>query len=254
VDNFYYILVPDDFLPAIRHCMHMLLVSRTNTLSSSPPLAPRGIGKTYRSVQQVIFKSRSAYFGTISELRKINSRVRWLMYQIGSCCKLRKMLKARQVVIFSISINMSDTKSITEIAWTMFDTKYQRVLDQHYITSNAENESIETDMKDAIGRKSPVMVSTQQALKILERDITWAANRDKSVALLAHDIPRCLLALKHHGWSRLWTNPDGSVETDMFCLREMYEVMSQKLGHRASLAEIFNYLELPTYSLGDTCK
>ncbi|KAG2184136.1 hypothetical protein INT44_009151 [Umbelopsis vinacea] len=147
---------------------------------------------------------------------------------------------------------MSNTKSITEIAWTMFDTKHQRVLDQHYITSNATSESVSNDSEDAIRPKSYVMVSTEQALKILEKDITWAANRDKSVALLAHDLPRCLLALKHHGWSRLWSKADGSVETDMFCLREMYEVGSQKLGHRASLAEIFNYVELPTCSIGDT--
>ncbi|KAH8555061.1 hypothetical protein BGW37DRAFT_221515 [Umbelopsis sp. PMI_123] len=232
----------------------MLLVSRTNQPLPSPPLPPRGIGKIYRNVQQVTFRSRAAYFGTISDLRRINSTARWLMYQLGHCFKLRKILRAQKVVIFSVAINVSNTKSITEIAWTMFDTKYQRVLDQHYIISDADEETSETASNDMIGRRTPIIISTEQALKELEKDIIWATNRDKIVALLAYDLRKCLLALKHHGWTRSWAKPNGADETDMFCLREMYEVMSKKLGHRAFPAEIFDYVKLSPNSLGDTGK
>lgn len=217
------------------------MVSRCKEKSSPTPSNPRSGGQRYRNVRQISFKNRAAYFGTISDLRAINSRARWLVQQISNCQIMRVRLTNQKVVVLSMAIQMSsDSKSISHIAWTMFDARQQRVLDQNYITSpNTVNTS------GVIDPSTPMNISVEQALQVLDQDITWALNRDNKVVLLAYDISKCILILKHQGCTQRWTTPTENIH--MFSLKDMYEVMTHKLGQRATLPEIVNHLQLPPW-------
>lgn len=229
----------------------MLIISRVKEGLPPAPSAPRSGGNSYRNVRQVSFKNRGSYFGTISDLRTINSRVRWLIQQIVNYRNIRKRLAKQDAVILSLAINISETKEMKSIAWTMFDTRQQRVLDQHYVT---DHNAGEPEPNNIINDKAPIYTSTKEALNILEKDVAWAVNRDKTLILLAYDIPKCLLILKHQGWSRPWTTTNPEDSTEMLSVREMYEVAFHDLGRRVPLADILQQLQLPSHQLGDTGK
>jgi len=224
-----------------------LIVSRGDGKNKSAPVpaTPRTGGQRYRNVQQIHFRSRAAYFGTISDLRAINSTARWLMQQISNCQLIRLKLSSKTMVALSLAVRLSEKKEMTHIAWTMFDTSRQRVLDQHYVIDRNAGESNGNE-------GTAISISVERALKVLEQDVSWAMNRDKKLVLLAYDVPKCLLALKHHGWTRPWSAPDSVDSIVMFGLRDIYEVMSCNLGHRAPLSEIVHCLQLPPYQ-PDVC-
>ncbi|KAG2176494.1 hypothetical protein INT43_005734 [Umbelopsis isabellina] len=241
-DNYSYILLPEDFVPAVRQCVHSLMISRTNG-EAPPPAGPLSQGKRYLYIRKVLFKNRASYFNTISELRIYNGRVRWLDQQVTSCQFIRKSVILKNIVIFSIHVK-SEEKEIREIAWTMYDMRRQRVLDQHYIVDGSK---VATEVGNG-----PIHMDINQIMDILGKDLDWADKRDKKLAVVAYDTGKTMLTLKHHGWTRSWQQDSSTRPIQMFSVKELYEVFFNQLGYRAPLEEILQSLDLPPQLLEDT--
>ncbi|ORX44786.1 hypothetical protein DM01DRAFT_1178851 [Hesseltinella vesiculosa] len=116
-----------------------------------------------------------------------------------------RLLAARQYVFISLDIEAyeADHSILLEIGWSMYDSRLDRYMDQHYMIDqyrHLANGKYVSDERLHFQFGTSVWSSLKQALEELYKDMAWATQRDGSFVLVGHGLDSDLRYLGKAGF------------------------------------------------------
>ncbi|KAI7869177.1 hypothetical protein BDF14DRAFT_1880347 [Spinellus fusiger] len=135
-------------------------------------------------------KDYTALLNTLKKTNKANVRSQHGRHELDLAIRL---VQQKQYVFISLDIEAyeKDHSILLEIGWSMYDSKNDMFLDQHYMINDYRhltNGTYVDDQKLKFQFGSSVWCGLKQAFEELRKDIDWAIERDGGFALIGHGL------------------------------------------------------------------
>ncbi|KAI8097669.1 uncharacterized protein BX664DRAFT_293328 [Halteromyces radiatus] len=154
----------------------------------------------YESTERIM-TDRTMYQKLAKQVTQANKRQRkWMEAKMG-WQQAKRLLREKQYVFVSLDIEAyeADHSILLEIGWTLYDSRHNKYLDQHYMMlpyRHLTNGKYVDDQRLSFAFGTSIWCTLQQALDELYKDLAWATERDGGFVLVGHGLNSDLLYLK----------------------------------------------------------
>ncbi|KAH8553078.1 hypothetical protein BGW37DRAFT_411909, partial [Umbelopsis sp. PMI_123] len=129
----------------------------------------------------------------VQKIKKLNKAKERLQEAIAMWQLAADLIKAKRYVFISFDIEVyeMDHNILLELGWSMFDSRFNRYMDQHYINSSYRhlgNSRFVDDQKLKFMFGVSVWASIDQALTEFRKDLDWCIRRDGGYVLVGHGL------------------------------------------------------------------
>ncbi|CAO3593157.1 unnamed protein product [Absidia cylindrospora] len=164
-------------------------------------------------VQVVTIDDKARYMKMSKQVAAANKRQRKLEDAQEDWRRTSDLLQDRQYVFISLDIEAFeiDHSILLEIGWTLYDSRHDTYMDQHYMIDtyrHLRNGKYVDDQRMNFGFGTSVWCTLPQALDELHKDLDWATCRDGGFVLVGHGLNSDLMYLKQCQF--LWPTTDNS--------------------------------------------
>jgi hypothetical protein len=130
----------------------------------------------------------------------------------------KRLIADKRYVLFSIDIEAYelDHLILLEVGWSLYDSRTEKLMDQHYLVDNYRhltNGKFVEDCKMKFMFGTSVWCSLQQILIELRKDLDWAVKRDGGFVLVGHGLDSDITYLRKQGF--MWPAPFGGETLDI---------------------------------------
>lgn len=145
---------------------------------------------------------RNAFQRVFKKAKKANARATKLREAHDAWRYAAELARSPgEYVLCSIDIEAweQDHSILLEIGWTLYDTRTDRYMDQHYLISSyrhLSNGRYVDDQKLRFGFGTSVWCTLPQALAELKKDLDWCVMRDGGFVLVGHGLDSDLKYLR----------------------------------------------------------
>ncbi|KAI8356614.1 hypothetical protein EDC96DRAFT_515579 [Choanephora cucurbitarum] len=158
----------------------------------------------------------------------------------------REMLRAGDAVFVSLDIEAYelDHSILLEIGWSLYDSRTNRFLDQHYINDqyrHLKNGRFVDDQKEKFNFGTSVWCSLKRALDELRKDLDWATKRDGGFVLVGHGLDSDIKYLLQQGF--LWPDKYGG-ETEEVRHSACQTILNTDTIYSAHISDVSNPVSL----------
>lgn len=184
------------------HICEQLYEHLTNSIPQvEPPNLQDLKPEPYEIIESFEAKDMSMLSKYLQKAKKKNKQVERLRLAKREANYAHSLLQQKQYVFVSIDIEAyeKDHSILLEIGWSMYDSKTNKFLDQHYINEayvHLRNGQFVDDERDHFIFGTSVRCSLKQALVELKKDLDWAKERDGGFVLVGHGLDNDLAYLR----------------------------------------------------------
>ncbi|KAJ2964112.1 hypothetical protein NQZ79_g942 [Umbelopsis isabellina] len=197
-----------------------------------------------------------------TQLKKRNKAAQRLNLAISNWKSAIELVKAKNYVFISFDIETyeMDHKIILELGWSMYDSKKNKFLDQHYINSayrSLSNGRFVDDQKLRFLFGVSIWATLDQMLREFRKDLDWCIKRDGGYILVGHGIDSDIKFLRKQNfrWPSLTQpGPDTlDVKESAFVAildtETIYGAHCKELGNTASLGRALDNIKIDSWCL-----
>ncbi|KAL0094592.1 hypothetical protein F4703DRAFT_1025692 [Phycomyces blakesleeanus] len=153
-------------------------------------------------------------------VKKINKRNERMKQAEEELKMSKELIEKKKNVFCSIDIEAweRDQSLLLEIGWSMYDSKTDLYMDQHYLINtykHLKNGNFVEDNKLRFQFGTSVWSTLPQALNELKKDLDWAVERDGEVILIGHGFESDLKYLSKHKFRWPGTRPGENDSEDV---------------------------------------
>ncbi|KAI8393669.1 uncharacterized protein BYT42DRAFT_488932 [Radiomyces spectabilis] len=170
----------------------------------------------YKDIQPSPVGDKNMYSRLLQKVKKRNKTAETLRKAVEEWQTAKNLVQAKQHVFISIDIEAYeiDHSILLEIGWSMYDSKNDKYLDQHYLNNayrHLNNGKYVDDMKLRFMFGTSVWCNFKQALAELRKDLDWAVARDGGFVLVGHGLDSDLKYLRKQNF--MWPGRPGQPDT-----------------------------------------
>jgi hypothetical protein len=154
----------------------------------------------------------------LQKAKKKNKAEQKLVMATGEVQLGKRLIADKRYVLFSIDIEAYelDHSILLELGWSLYDSRTEKLMDQHYLVDNYRhltNGKFVEDCKMKFMFGTSVWCSLQQILIELRKDLDWAVKRDGGFVLVGHGLDSDITYLRKQGF--MWPAPFGGETLDI---------------------------------------
>lgn len=158
----------------------------------------------------------SKYKSKAKKLNKQRERIEKAHQEVQLAKRLVISEKNYMFIAIDIEAYERDHSIILELGWSIFDSRKNRFMDQHYLIdsyAHLNNGTFVEDQKLKFSFGTSVWCSLAQALKELRKDLDWAVERDGGFVLVGHGLSSDLKYLSKQKF--MWPAVNGGEVLDV---------------------------------------
>ncbi|CAO3629504.1 unnamed protein product [Cunninghamella echinulata] len=162
---------------------------------NQPPFIPEHLYQITNQfdIKVWIMYNKISYNKLVRKVKSANKRLNKILKAQQDYQRAKDYVKEKKYVFVSIDIEAYelDHSILLEIGWTLYDSRYDRLQDQHYMMDPykhltngryVENQKLQFQFGDSI------WCSLNQAFQELYKDLAWATKRDGGFILVGHGL------------------------------------------------------------------
>ena len=159
----------------------------------SAPEQPIALCPEYIDVQEFRVDSKNAFSRLQTKVKKANKAAEKLQRAKDDWQQANQLVQSKQYVFIAIDIEAweQDHSILLEIGWSLYDSKTDQYMDQHYLINtyrHLTNGRYVSDQKLRFAFGTSVWCSLDQALKELRKDLDWCVQCDGGFVLVGHGL------------------------------------------------------------------
>ncbi|GAB5589801.1 hypothetical protein Unana1_04701 [Umbelopsis nana] len=174
-------------------------------------------GQTFHDIKPCKIQSAQHFSKAVQRIKKKNKSKQRLKDAIDNWKGAIDLVKAKRHVFvsFDIEVYELDHKILLELGWSMYDSRSDKFMDQHYINNtyrHLSNGRFVDDQKLKFMFGVSVWASTDQALNEFRKDLEWCVRRDGGFILVGHGLESDIkfLAMQKFQWPTAANGGKGS--------------------------------------------
>ncbi|KAI9249189.1 hypothetical protein BDA99DRAFT_445723 [Phascolomyces articulosus] len=171
------------------------------------PEQPVALCPEYIEAQEFQVNSRNAFSRLLTKVKKANKSADKLQRAKDDLRQAGELVRSKRYVFCAIDIEAyeQDHSILLEIGWSLYDSKTDQYMDQHYLVNtyrHLTNGRYVSDEKLRFAFGTSVWCSLDQALKELRKDLDWCVQCDGGFVLVGHGLDSDLRYLQKakFGW------------------------------------------------------
>ncbi|KAL0082945.1 hypothetical protein J3Q64DRAFT_1642157 [Phycomyces blakesleeanus] len=173
--------------------LQQMLALVTNRRGLPDPVMPSFQRQNYIELSPCNIDNPQAYKKMEKEVAKMNKGRDRLRVAKEELKLAHALIEAKQYVFVSLDIEAyeEDHSILLEIGWSIYDSKTDLYMDQHYINSSYRhlvNGKYVDNQKLRFQFGTSVWCTLKQALEELRKDLDWAVERDGGFVLVGHGL------------------------------------------------------------------
>ncbi|KAI9484336.1 hypothetical protein BDB00DRAFT_775123 [Zychaea mexicana] len=225
------------------------------------PQQPTPFCSQYIDAQEFQVNSKNAFSRLQQKVKKANKAADKLQRAKDDLRRAAELVQGKHYVFCAIDIEAweQDHSILLEIGWSLYDSKSDRYMDQHYLINSyrhLENGRYVSDQKMQFAFGTSVWCSLDQALKELKKDLDWCVQRDGGFVLVGHGLDSDLRYLRKAKF--LWPGSNGRGDTldvnqsalvTICNTDEMYAASISNLHNPPSLGSTLGILGIDCWNL-----
>ncbi|KAF7730555.1 hypothetical protein EC973_001936 [Apophysomyces ossiformis] len=240
-DGVWFTLITPSACSRLRQILSEYLISKVGATVPVPiePLNPR----TYTDIKFAAMTDRNVYQRWLRNVSKANKGRERMQEAKNMWKQAKSFIEDKQYVLFSIDIEAweQDHSVLLEIGWSMYDTRNDQYMDQHYLVDtyrHLQNGKYVDDHKLRFQFGTSVWCTLKQALEEFKKDLDWATQRDSGFVLVGHGLDSDLKYLQQHKF--LW--PGHAGEEDILDVNKsaLVAILNTDTIYAASISNLHN--------------
>ncbi|KAI8887975.1 hypothetical protein K501DRAFT_211100 [Backusella circina FSU 941] len=154
----------------------------------------------------------------LQKAKKKNKALQKLVVAAQEVELAKKIIADKKYVLVSIDIEAYevDHSILLEVGWSLYDSRTEKFMDQHYLVDNYRhltNGKFVEDCKMKFMFGTSVWCSLQQVLIELRKDLDWTVERDGGFVLVGHGLDSDITYLRKQKF--MWPAPYGEETLDI---------------------------------------
>lgn len=231
-----------------------------------PPSLSTLVPEEYEIIENFTAKDKNTLSKYLQKAKTKNKQLEKLKQAKLERSLAKTLFEQKRYVFVSIDIEAYelDHSILTEIGWSMYDSKTNRFLDQHYINESymhLKNGKFVDDERDHFIFGTSVCCSLKQAFEELKKDLQWAKERDGGFVLVGHgfDSDVTYLHTKKFKWPAMYGTADTldieeSAKIAILNTDTIYGASINDLHNPPSLGKTCDLLQIETWHLHNAGK
>ncbi|KAG0164868.1 hypothetical protein DFQ28_010266 [Apophysomyces sp. BC1034] len=199
--------------------------------------------RAYRDIKAGTITDKNVYQRWLRNVSKANKTRERMSKATSEWKQAKSLVQGKQYVLFSIDIEAweQDHSILLEIGWTMYDTRHDQYMDQHYLVNtyrHLQNGKYVDDQKLRFQFGTSVWCTLKQTLEELKKDLDWATQRDGGFVLVGHGLESDLKYLAKQKF--LWPGRAGEMDTIDVEKSALVVVLNTDTIYGASISDLHN--------------